>query len=75
VYDALRLLALAPRPSQGNFVYFGVPGARELHARLAAAGVRVRDVSGLPGAGEALRVTIGTRAENEVFLERLAALL
>jgi histidinol-phosphate aminotransferase len=69
-----RLNGISPRPSQGNFVFFdvgAVTGASALQSRLARAGVRVRDVSGLPGAGEALRVTIGTREENETFLARL----
>lgn len=73
VHAALLALGLAPRPSQGNFIYFPVPApAAELHTRLAQAGVRVRNVSGLPGAGSALRVTIGTAAENDAFLAALA---
>jgi histidinol-phosphate/aromatic aminotransferase/cobyric acid decarboxylase-like protein len=49
-----------------------VGAAANLQAHLARVGVRVRDVSGLPGAGQALRVTMGTREENELFLTRLA---
>ncbi len=77
VHAALaRLPGLAPRPSQGNFVFFSLArAARELQAKLARAGVRVRDVSGLPGAGEALRVTIGTREDNDTFLARLGEAL
>jgi histidinol-phosphate aminotransferase len=73
VHAALVALGLQPRPSQGNFIYFPVPApAAKVHTRLAEAGVRVRNVSGLPGAGAALRVTIGTPAENDAFLECLA---
>jgi histidinol-phosphate aminotransferase len=66
----------APRPSHGNFVCFGVRGtASVIASAMARHGVRVRDVSGLPGAGESLRVTIGKREENDVFLARLGELL
>ena len=72
VHAALLALGREPRPSQGNFIYFPVPApAAQLHTRLAEAGIRVRNVSGLPGAGSALRVTIGTAAENDAFLARL----
>jgi histidinol-phosphate/aromatic aminotransferase/cobyric acid decarboxylase-like protein len=33
----------------------------------------VRNVSGLPGAGAALRVTIGTPGENDAFLAALVS--
>jgi len=73
VHAALLALGLQPRPSQGNFIYFSVPApAAQVHTRLAQAGIRVRNVSGLPGAGSALRVTIGTPAENDAFLARIA---
>lgn len=80
VHDALAALGLRPLPSRGNFIMFSVPGAAAgratvLAARLAQSGVRVRDVSSLPGAGESLRVTVGTPAENALFLSTLAALL
>ena len=68
---------LAPRPSRANFVLFAVAGGAEgagaLHAALAGAGVRVRDVGGLPGLAGYLRVTIGTRAENDCFLAAVTA--
>ena len=58
-------------PSRANFLLFslpGVPAARAREARLAR-GVLVR----LPGPaeGEWLRVTVGTVAENDLFLEAL----
>ena len=80
VREALeRMGRVDTRASQGNFLFFTIPGgvgaARSVHAQLARVGVRVRDVSGLPGAGESLRVTMGNREENDVFLARLAEAL
>jgi histidinol-phosphate aminotransferase len=76
LYAALsRMPGVSPRPSRANFVLFRVDGpagvARSIHAALAQAGVRIRDVGGLPGMGEHLRVTAGTRGENDQFLQAL----
>jgi histidinol-phosphate aminotransferase len=66
---------VTPRPSRANFVLFGVAGpaerARQVHQAMARAGVRVRDVGALPGLAGYLRVTVATRAENDLFLEAL----
>ncbi|MCC6750164.1 MAG: histidinol-phosphate aminotransferase family protein [Deltaproteobacteria bacterium] len=69
----LRALGLTVWPSRGNFLLFAVADAADLCQRLALAGVRVRDVSGLPGLGHHLRVTIGSTEENALFLEALRA--
>lgn len=69
------LRGVTPRAGRANFVLFGVDAAAEVHRRLAAAGVRVRDVSGLPGLSSHLRVTIGTREENDLFLAELGRAL
>ena len=70
-----RLHHITPTPSRANFVLFKVAGqpsaAKQLHQRLADAGVRIRDVSGLAGLAGHLRVTIGTAEENELFLRAL----
>lgn len=68
-----------PIPSGANFVLFriGAPGdaeaARAVWERLVAHRVLVRDFSAWPGVEGCLRVTVGTRAENEAFLTALAA--
>lgn len=62
------------QPSAANFVLFRQrerPAAR-VHAALLARGVLVRDVSAWPDAGESLRVTVGTAAENDRFLAAIA---
>ena len=72
---ASRLRALAEVfPSQANFLAFRVPDAKALFEELHRAGVLVRDVSGYPGMRNCLRVSIGTREENDRFLATLAAL-
>ncbi len=79
--EGLRRLGLEPAESQANFVWFDLPEAddpaeteRELIKGLAQRAILVRSGDSLGRAG-ALRVTVGTEAENERFLEALAALL
>jgi histidinol-phosphate aminotransferase len=75
--DGLRELGLEPAASQANFVWFDLAGDREeaeVMQGLAQRGVLVR-AGGALGREGALRVTVGTQAENERFLEALAALL
>ena len=79
--DGLRELGLVPAESQANFVWFDLPEAedaaeaeREVLQGLAQRSILVRSGASLGRAG-ALRVTVGTEAENERFLEALGALL
>jgi histidinol-phosphate aminotransferase len=79
--DGLRRLGLATAESQANFVWFDLPPAddpaeaeREVIKGLADRAILVRSGASLGRAG-ALRVTVGTEAENERFLEALGALL
>jgi len=61
-------------PSQANFVLFRLNvDAGALAVTLADRGIRLRDVSGLPGLEGHLRVTLGTREENDAFLAALSA--
>ena len=64
-------------PSDANFVLFRPRGsqARRVWEDLLAGGVLVRDFSSRPGLEGCLRVTVGTPAENERFLEALAGAL
>jgi histidinol-phosphate aminotransferase len=75
--DALRGLGLSPAESQANFVWFDLGEDRseaEVMRGLAERGILVRAGGALGRAG-ALRVTVGTQAENERFVEALATLL
>ncbi len=75
--EGLRGLGLAPAESQANFVWFDLGEGRsepDVMRGLAERGILVRAGTSLGREG-ALRVTVGTQAENERFLEGLAALL
>jgi len=71
----LRELKLEWIPSSGNFLAFELPkkngqSAGEVYQKLLRQGVIVRPVAGyeMP---DHLRVTVGTREENEIFLKAL----
>jgi histidinol-phosphate aminotransferase len=75
--DGLRELGIEPAESQANFVWFDLGEERveaDVMRGLAERGILVR-AGGALGRDGALRVTVGTQAENERFLESLAALL
>jgi histidinol-phosphate aminotransferase len=76
VTAALRGRGLAALDGHANFVAFEVGATSgEVWRGLAAAGVRIRDLGGLPGLAGFLRVTIGTAADNDLFLAELGQLL
>jgi len=74
---ALGELPVEHWPSEANFVLFRPlhRPARAVWEDLLAASVLVRDCSTWPGLRECLRVTVGTPAENDRFLEALRASL
>jgi histidinol-phosphate aminotransferase len=75
--DGLRELGIEAAESQANFVWFDLGEERveaDVMRGLAERGILVR-AGGALGREGALRVTVGTQAENERFLETLAALL
>ncbi len=77
VDERLRALGLDPAESQANFCWFHLGEGRdeqEVIQGLADRGILVRAGTALGGEG-ALRVTYGTPAENERFLQALAELL
>jgi histidinol-phosphate aminotransferase len=81
--EGLRRLGITPAESQANFVWFDLPAGEDddpaevektVLEGLAQRGILVRAGGSLGRAG-ALRVTVGTDAEDERFLDALAALL
>ncbi|HWJ03869.1 MAG TPA: histidinol-phosphate transaminase [Verrucomicrobiae bacterium] len=60
-------------PSDANFILFRVPGSPgKLHQELVEQGLLVRNSPGSThGLDKCLRVTVGTRQENDLFLEKL----
>lgn len=69
----LREDGFAPLPSAANFVLVPVREAAAAHVTLRARGILVRAFSQLPGIGDALRITIGSRATMATVREGLQA--
>ena len=59
--------------SQANFILFGCPDANALYQQLLAAGIVVRNRS--KQIANTLRVTVGTKKENDLFVESLKQLM
>ncbi len=73
--EILRGHGLAPvEPALGNFLFADVGRGRELFERLLREGVIVRPLDGF-GAPEAIRVSVGTPEENELFAVALGQVL
>ena len=72
--EAFRALGLAHVPSAANFVLVRVGDGAGVYQALLRRGVIVRPMDGY-GFPEHVRVTVGTRAENERFLTALRAVL
>ncbi len=60
-------------PSQGNFMLFKVKNPSFIFQQLSESGVRIRSLHTIPGLSDYLRVTIGKKEENDLFLENLRA--
>ncbi|MFE5318561.1 histidinol-phosphate transaminase [Paenibacillus sp. NPDC056579] len=75
LYEAFRRLGLKFTESMSNFILLELgPDAGNLYQRLMAQGVIVRYGTGW-GLPEHIRVTVGTREENEFLIECLESLL
>jgi histidinol-phosphate aminotransferase len=73
--EILRGHGLEPaEPARGNFLFAEVGGGRALFEQLLREGVIVRPLDGF-GAPEAIRVSVGTPEENEVFAVALGHVL
>lgn len=81
VVERDRLLAALPGcpgvrrvyPSQGNYLLLRFADTEAAFSRLLAAGIMVRDMRAQPQLGDALRISIGSPAENDLVLATLAA--
>lgn len=60
-------------PSEANFLLVRVKNARQLYETLLTQGIVVRDRSSAPGCRDCLRITIGTKEQNEILLQILAS--
>ncbi len=69
-----KMHGIEPFPSEANFILFRVGGDTGAHqARFLEQGVAIRDMAPWTGAQGCLRVSIGTREENDRFLAALAS--
>lgn len=62
-------------PTEANFILFSCVEAPGVCRQLAQMGIIVRDRSSLPGLKNCLRVSVGTREENSIFLNALKGIL
>ncbi len=74
VYKALEdMPGINPFPTEANFILFKVKDASKIHKALLKKGVLVRDMTSV--VKDALRVTVGSPEENNLFLRALGALM
>jgi histidinol-phosphate aminotransferase len=59
-------------PSEANFLLVQIKGARKVYETLLNEGIVVRDRSSAPGCADCLRITVGTKEQNEKLLETLS---
>jgi histidinol-phosphate/aromatic aminotransferase/cobyric acid decarboxylase-like protein len=71
--DALRASGFSPYPSAANFLLVPVGDAAAIGRRMRQDGIAVRPYPGLPGIGDALRITIGPWPLMELTLSSLRA--
>ncbi len=69
LFGFLSEMGLSPFPSRANFILFKTERHKELYTFLVDRGVRIRDVSSLPGLSNHLRITVGLPEENDLFME------
>src|SRR5450432_167045 len=59
-------------PSEANFLLVKIRHARQVYETLISKGIVVRDRSSAPGCGDCLRITVGTKEQNDKLLETLS---
>ncbi len=66
-----KISGIMPYPSRANFIYFSCAfDSDRIYEKLALAGILVKNLNSGP-AQNCMRVTVGTRKENEAFLNNL----
>ncbi|NIA30264.1 MAG: histidinol-phosphate transaminase [Actinobacteria bacterium] len=69
--EMIKMPAITVYPSSANFLLFRSPNGQKIFSELKERGVLVRDVGGYPLLENHLRVNVGTREENDIFLQAL----
>lgn len=62
-------------PSDANYLLIRLPNAKVIQKKLAENGIVIRDRSSQPKLDNCLRITIGTKEENDALLEKLKDIL
>ena len=71
VANQFREMGISFIPSQGNFILFKVKSPSDIFQQLSESGIRIRSLHTIPGLSDYVRVTIGKKEENDLFLEKL----
>jgi histidinol-phosphate aminotransferase len=58
-------------PSEANFLFVKIRDARAVYKSLLELGIVVRDRSSAPGCSDCLRITVGTKEQNDKLLNTL----
>ena len=72
--NQFREMGISFIPSHGNFILFKVKSPSGIFQELSESGVRIRSLHAIPGLSDYVRVTIGKKEENDLFLEKLKTL-
>jgi histidinol-phosphate aminotransferase len=76
VFGALSAIdGVTPYPSKANLILFEVDDPKTVFEQVAEKGVLIRNVSGYPRLSHGLRVSIGTKDENDAFLRALQSVM
>ncbi|MDP9042136.1 MAG: histidinol-phosphate transaminase [Bacteroidota bacterium] len=59
-------------PSEANFLLIKIRSARRVYEHLLDLGIVVRDRSSAPGCSDCLRITVGTKEQNDKLLDSLS---
>jgi len=58
--------------SEANFLLVKIKNARKIYNELLDLGIVVRDRSSAPGCSDCLRITVGTREQNDKLIDTLS---
>jgi histidinol-phosphate aminotransferase len=59
-------------PSEANFLLVKIKNARKIYNELLELGIVVRDRSSAPGCSDCLRITVGTKEQNDKLIDTLS---
>jgi histidinol-phosphate aminotransferase len=76
LYDKLCCLEqVQAYPSKANFILIKVPDGERAYQKLVEEGILVRNFPGHADLKDHLRVTVGTREDNDIFIQKLKLVL